>query len=121
MKRTLYLKFLVAYLLFAIFGFLIVATFVYSMTRQYCEREKASSLYAEATQIANTYASDLYNSETSLEAVGRQLTLIAPYLDATIWIINPSGRLVVDSSQILNPEKEKIFLKRISDLKEENL
>ncbi|MBR5116415.1 MAG: GHKL domain-containing protein [Lachnospiraceae bacterium] len=109
MKRTLYLKFLVAYLLFAIFGFLIVATFVYSMTRQYCEREKASSLYAEATQIANTYASDLYNSETSLEAVGRQLTLIAPYLDATIWIINPSGRLVVDSSQVLNPEKEIVI------------
>ncbi len=109
MKRTLYLKFLVAYLLFAIFGFLIVATFVYSMTRQYCEREKASSLYAEATQIANTYASDLYNSETSLEAVGRQLTLIAPYLDATIWIINPSGRLVVDSSQILNPGEEIVI------------
>ncbi|MCR5675466.1 MAG: HAMP domain-containing histidine kinase [Lachnospiraceae bacterium] len=111
MRRTLYFKFLLAYLLFAVFGFLIVASFVYSMTRDYCEREKAKNLYAEATQIANTYAADLYNSETSLETVWRQLTVIAPYLDATIWIINPSGRLVVDSSQELKPDSEIVIEK----------
>ena len=109
MKRTLYVKFLGAYVLFAVFGFLIVATLVYNMTRDYCEREKARNLYAEATQIANTYASDLYNSETSLETVRRQLTVIASYLDATIWIINPSGRLVVDSSQELKPDSEIVI------------
>ena len=109
MKRTLYFKFLLAYLLFAVFGFLIVATFVYGMTRDYCEREKARSLYAEATQIANTYASDLYNSETSMETVRRQLKVIASYLDATIWIINPSGRLVVDSAQELKPDSEIVI------------
>ncbi len=106
MKRTLYLKFLLGYILFAVFGFIIVATFVYSMTRQYCERDRARALYAEATQIANTYAADLYNSETSLETVNRQLTVIASYLDVTIWIINPSGRLVVDTSQEIRPESE---------------
>ena len=78
MRRTLYLKFLIAYLLFAVFGFIIVATLVYNMTVRYCERDKASSLYAESTQIANSYAADLYNSETSLEAVNRQLSVIAP-------------------------------------------
>ncbi|MCR5178803.1 MAG: HAMP domain-containing histidine kinase [Lachnospiraceae bacterium] len=109
MRRTLYLKFLIAYLLFAVFGFIIVATLVYNMTVRYCERDKASSLYAESTQIANSYAADLYNSETSLEAVNRQLSVIAPYLDATIWIINPSGRLVLDSSQNLKPDSEIII------------
>ena len=109
MKRTLYFKFLIAYFLFAVFGFMIVATFVNNMTREYCEREKARSLYAEATQIANTYATDLYNSETSLETVRRQLVVVASYLDATIWIINPSGRLVVDSSQELKPDSEIII------------
>ena len=33
MKKTLYLKFLFAYLIFGFFGFIVVATFVSNMTR----------------------------------------------------------------------------------------
>ncbi len=109
MKRTLYVKFLVAYILFAVFGFIVVATFTYGLTRNYCEREKARTLYAEATQIANTYAADLYNSEASLETVGRQLKVIASYFNGTIWIINPSGRLVVDSTREIKPDSEIVI------------
>ncbi len=107
MKRTLYLKFLIAYLLFAIFGFIMVATFVSNMTLEHCRRKKAESLYAEATQIANTYAADLYNSETSLETVQQQLTALSKYMDgARIWIVNPSGRLVLDSSNVIEQSEE---------------
>ncbi|MCR5344387.1 MAG: GHKL domain-containing protein [Butyrivibrio sp.] len=107
MKRTLYLKFLIAYLLFAIFGFIMVATFVSNMTVEHCRREKAESLYAEATQIANTYAADLYNSETSLDTVQRQLYALSQYMDgARIWIVNPSGRLVLDSSNVIAQGEE---------------
>lgn len=67
MKKTLYLKFILAYIIFGFFGFMIVATFVSSMTMEHLKREKADALYKEATLIANTYASDLYNNETTLE------------------------------------------------------
>ena len=107
MKRTLYLKFLLAYLLFGIFGFVVVATFVYSMTYERIRRDKADSMYQVATQIANTYAADLYNSETSLEAVHTQMVALSKYMSgATIWIVNPSGRLVLDSSRVLGPGDE---------------
>ena len=107
MKRTLYLKFLLAYLLFGIFGFIVVATFVYSMTYERIRRDKADSMYQVATQIANTYAADLYNSETSLEAVHTQMVALSKYMSgATIWIVNPSGRLVLDSSRVLGPGDE---------------
>ena len=97
MKRTLYLKFLLAYLLFGIFGFVVVATFVYTMTYERFRRDKADTLYQVATQIANTYAADLYNSETSLEAVHTQVVALSKYMDgASVWIVNPSGRLVLD-------------------------
>lgn len=110
MKRTLYLKFLLAYLLFAIFGFVVVATFVYSMTYERLRRDKAENMYQVATQIANTYAADLYNSETSLEAVHAQMVALSKYMDnATIWIINPSGRLVLDSSRVLEKGKEVVI------------
>ncbi len=99
MKKTLYLKFILAYLLFGLFGFIIVSTFVSSMLQEHCKREEASDLYAEATVIANTYAADLYNSEVSLDSVTKQLTALSAYLDADIWIINPSGRMVVNTAQ----------------------
>ena len=110
MKRTLYIKFLLAYLLFGIFGFIVVATFVYSMTYDRLRRDKAENMYQMATQIANTYAADLYNSETSLETVYYELSSLSMYMSGSpIWIINPSGRLVLDSSRMLGPGEEVVI------------
>ncbi|MBR1670593.1 MAG: GHKL domain-containing protein [Butyrivibrio sp.] len=110
MKRTLYLKFLLAYLLFGIFGFVVVATFVYGMTYDRLRRDKADSMYQMATQIANTYAADLYNSETSLDTVYHELRSLSIYMDSSpIWIVNPSGRLVLDSARALGPGEEIII------------
>ncbi len=110
MKRTLYIKFLLAYLLFGIFGFVVVATFVYGMTYDRLKRDKAESMYKMATQIANTYAADLYNSETSLETVHGELTSLSMYMNGSpIWIVNPSGRLVLDSTRLLGPADEVVI------------
>lgn len=108
MRKTLYLKFLLAYLIFGCFGFLIVATFVSSMTLEHLKREKADALYKEATLIANTYASDLYNSEASLETVKPQLDALSTYLNAEIWIINPSGRMIMTTDAPLDVEHETV-------------
>lgn len=104
MKRTLYLKFLLAYIIFAFFGFIVVATFTSSMTLEHMKREKADTLYNEALLIADSYATDLYNSEITLESVWRQINAIGTYLDASIWIVNPSGLIVLDSSNPLDIE-----------------
>ena len=109
MKKTLYLKFILAYIIFGFFGFMVVATFVSSMTMEHLKREKADALYKEATLIANTYASDLYNNETTLESVKNQLDALDTYLSATLWIINPSGRLVLCSTEPINVENEIVI------------
>ena len=106
MRKTLYLKLILAYIIFALFGFVVVATFVSDMTLNHLTKETADSLYREATLIANTYATDLYNTEASLEAVKTQLDALDTYLNATIWIINPSGRMILDSSSPVNVETE---------------
>ncbi len=105
MKRTLYLKFLLAYLIFGVFGFIIVSVFVPSMTEQTLMKEKANTLYSEATLIANTYASGLYSSNASLETVKLQLDALSVYLRSEIRVINPSGRIVLDSNLPLNVEE----------------
>lgn len=108
MRKTLYLKFLLAYLIFGCFGFLVVATFGSSMTTEHLKREKADALYKEATLIANTYASDLYNNEISLETVKPQLDALSTYLSAEIWIINPSGRMIMTTNAPLDVEHETV-------------
>lgn len=109
MRKTLYLKFLLAYFIFGFFGFVVVATFVNSMTMEHLKREKADALYKEATLIANTYASDLYNNETSLDTVKKQLDALDTYLSANLWIINPSGRMVLDSRSPVDVENETVI------------
>ena len=106
MRKTLYLKFVLGYLIFGFFGFLVVATFVSSMTLEHLKREKADSLYKEATLIANTYASDLYSSNVSLEEVKKQLDALSTYLSSQIWIINPSGRIIMTTETPLDVKHE---------------
>ena len=62
MRKTLYLKFVLGYLIFGFFGFLVVATFVSSMTLEHLKREKADSLYKEATP---TYTAAMFPSRRS--------------------------------------------------------
>ena len=109
MRKTLYLKLILAYIIFGLFGFVVVATFVSNMTIDHLKKEQADTLYREATLIANTYATDLYNNEVSLETVKTQLDSLDTYLNATLWIINPSGRMILDSSSPLDVENEIVI------------
>lgn len=108
MKKTLYLKFLIGYLIFGFFGFLAVATFTTNMIREQVMREQSNALYEEATLVAGTCATDLYNSEATLETVKYHLDALDTYLDANLWIINPSGRMVLNSREVLDVETEVI-------------
>lgn len=109
MRKTLYLKFVLAYFIFGVFSFIVVSVFVPSMTTERLVREKAEDLYSEAVLIADTYATELYNSETDLETVKRQLDALALYMKAIIRIVNPSGRLVLDTDAPINVEEVVII------------
>ncbi len=106
MKKTLYLKFIFAYLLFGLFGFIVVASFISDMTYDRCRQLEADRLYREAVTIADSYAADLYSAEVSLETVYRQLTALSHYTGTQIWILNPSGRMVVRSDTPLTQDDE---------------
>jgi len=106
MKKTLYLRIILAYILFGLFGFFSVATIISKLTTEYCVRDKARLLYGEASRISDTYALQLYKSKVSLEEVQAQMEALSSYMDTEIWILNPSGRMVVNSKQAPDPEQE---------------
>jgi len=108
MKKTLYLKFIFAYLIFGFFGFVMVSTFISRLTKDHLIKEQTSSLYQEATLIANTYATDLYKSEISLVTVQNQIETLDDFTEFSIWIINPSGIVILDSRSPINLEKTTV-------------
>lgn len=105
-RSTIFRKFLIAYVLFAVFGFIATGTLVESMTGNYVKRNQAARLYAAAMQIAGTYASNLYQTKTSVESVRGELLVFSKYFGAQIWIINPSGRMVIDTARTIDNEEE---------------
>ena len=109
MKRTLYLKFLLAYIIFGCFAFIAVATFSSSLTLEHETRETAENLYKEASLISKSYASDLYNNQITIETAYSQLNALATYLSASIWIINPSGTVVVNSMEAPNVSNPRVI------------
>ena len=73
MRKALYFKFILAYLIFAFFGVFMIATFGATMIRNQIVQHEADALYKEANRIANTYASDLYTNRAALDTVKQQL------------------------------------------------
>jgi signal transduction histidine kinase len=98
MRHTLYLKFIIGYVIFGLFSFLAVSLFVPRITRDYIINQKAQNLYSEASLIADTYAKGLYSSRTSLETVTLQLDSLSVYMDADIRIISPDGIIILDTA-----------------------
>lgn len=104
MKKTLYLKFVLAYIIFSVFGVIIITTFIPTLTQEHLVKEKASELYADATLIATTYAEQLYRNETTLPEVKAQLDFLAECTPSIIQIINPSGRIILDTTAEIDVE-----------------
>lgn len=104
MKKTLYLKFVLAYIIFSVFGVIIITTFIPTLTQEHLVKEKAGELYADATLIATTYAEQLYRNETTLPEVKAKLDFLAECTPSIIQIINPSGRIILDTTAEIDVE-----------------
>lgn len=109
MKKTLYIKLLIAYLIFALFGFIVVATFMQEITYEQQKNQKAEELYRSAIMIAESYGSSLYSNETSLTSLKKELDTMSSLLGATIQIINPSGLIVIDSRYPINVDNPTVI------------
>ncbi len=97
MKKTLYLKFMLGYVLFALFGFVVISTFVQQVTEDRVRNNRAKMLYSAALVASESFALDLYNNETTLNAVKEEVDRMGEVLAVTMQIVNPSGTIIVDS------------------------
>ena len=103
-KKTLYLKFIITYLIFGVLSFITIATFTSQKTLEFLTKNEAAALSKEATLISNRYASYFYNNKFTYEEVKEQLDAIDTLTDAAIWIVNANGHVIYTSRDIRIPE-----------------
>lgn len=99
MKHALYLKFILAYLLFGFLSFFIIATFSSEMMLNQLTK-KADTLYHEANYISSEFVRSYYSQSPdadSLHTIHSHFQALDTYLNASIWLLNPDGTVLVDS------------------------
>lgn len=98
MKHSLYIKFLLGYLVFGLLGFAAIATVSSRMMYGHLVEAQTETLYDEANLIASEYSSFYQGKRQDLSSAYPQLRAVAEFLRAEIWVVNRQGMIVVDSS-----------------------
>lgn len=106
MKRTLFPKLLTGYLIYGVIGFLIVSTFTYNLTYHFLEKREASSLYRESALISSSYAANYFAKSMTLEEIQTILISLSSYLSSEIWIVDPKGKIILDTSKPSTSEEQ---------------
>lgn len=110
MKRTLYAKLLLSYLIFAIASVVAVNTFTQQKTSTYLLKAESEKLYREANLLAINYASNYYNNSVSLDSLQKDMETISKYFSAEIWIVDNTGRILINSSYAITDLESAPFI-----------
>lgn len=102
MKHSLYIKFILGYLIFGLLGFITIATVSSKMTYDHLLDTKAEVLYDEANLIASNYSAVYKGKSMDVASVYPQLEAVAAFTQSEIWVVNSKGTVVVDSNHSKN-------------------
>lgn len=103
MKKTLYLKFILAYVIFGLLGFVIISTIGSRLVQDYLIRRTSEQIYKEANAISFDNMVRYHTASYNLGNIHETLSSLAVYQDAQIWLINQKGEI------LLNTAKEKPY------------
>ena len=109
MKKSLYQKFLLGYLLFAVLSFVTIATFSSWMMCRRVLAETADGLREDAIFVADEIG-DYASEDAALEKeYNFKLEELAEILDIRIWIIDTDGEIAFDSAGTLTGSSVTAF------------
>ena len=109
MRRTLYRKLILIYVILAIAGFTLISTVGSRMVEDSLVSSASTSLYREATQIASKQGDLYYHSERSLTDLYNSLSALACYHNSQIWLISADGEILLNTAAALDEENPEII------------
>ena len=98
-KHTLFIKFILAYLIFGILGFLLIATVGSQMVEKRLEFSIGEDLYREATAISEDSLVQSNTSASNLLSLKHYLEALSEYQTSDIWILNKQGQRVLSTEE----------------------
>lgn len=109
MKKTLYLKFIIGYIVLGVLGFVLIGTLGSSLLGRTLTRQNANAMYKEATSIAEGEAASYFTRYASLAEMYANLTALSDYQDATILLISPDGKMLINTASPLDLENPEVL------------
>ena len=112
MKHSLYLKFILAYIIFGFLRFFTIAVFSSQMTLNYLTEKEAEDLYREANYISSNFVRNYYSDAAdsrSLATIHSHFQALDTYLDADIWLMNTDGTVLVNSAGNYSSESATVI------------
>lgn len=97
MKKTLYRRFLLLYLVVGIAGFFLVFVFGSYLTERHLEESYSQDFYREATTLAENSTLRYQASQENLDAIYRTLSALAASQELQIFLMNSDGDVLLDT------------------------
>lgn len=104
MKKTLYAKFVAAYVMFAILGFMVISILGSRLIENQITRQTSDALYKEAYAIASSSTAKHFAKDSSMEDLYANLKTVSSYQNAEIRILDTTGNILLNTADTLDLE-----------------
>ena len=94
MKSTLYLKFIIIYIIFGFLSLFTVAALPSGLVNAPLTKGISSAIYKDANMVATNYLPEYFSGQTSLNNVHMQLSGMEQHLNAAIWFVDSDGTMI---------------------------
>ncbi|NLK28327.1 MAG: GHKL domain-containing protein [Clostridiales bacterium] len=108
MKKTIWSRLIICFLLAGILIFVLLNTYGMKLLETRLRKSKIEQLYKEANLISSEYLENFYHSKMTLDLLTNQLRSIDTFLGIRVWIVNPDGTIIVDSSYAGNATNQNL-------------
>ena len=98
MKSTLYLKFIILYIIFGFLSIFATATLSPQLIKDRLEESTSQTLFKEAHLISNEYLPSYFAGNMTSWSVHSQLTAMKLYLGSSLWFVDKAGVLITSSN-----------------------
>ena len=117
MRSTLYIKFILVYIVFGFLSIFTVASLTPELMLNQMEQQVASALYRESALLSSDYLPQYFSGDLTVTDIRYQLAGLQDYTDANIWFVEKDGTLIADLKEdaLKNILIKNIVTKRFGD------
>ena len=100
MRSTLYIKFILVYIVFGFLSIFTVASLTPELMLTQLESQVASAIYRESSLLSADYLPKYFMGDLHISDIRSQLAGLQDYTDANIWFVEKDGTLIACSTLV---------------------